>query len=888
MHLLSRVSPAQLPIYDIEVSIVEALKASRRLILQAPTGSGKSTQVPQILLKHGLLNHGQCVILQPRRLAARLLASRVASELGCRLGQQVGFQVRFENVTSPTTQLKFETEGILLRQLVADPTLKGVSAIVFDEFHERHLYGDITLARALDIQESHRPDLLIVVMSATLNANELQPYLNRYSPAHTQTLPTALHRPCSVLTSEGRTFPVDIRYLPKRLGANPPPVWELAADAFDDFRLADGTGDVLVFMPGGFEIAQTITAIRSRASSRGYLVLPLHGELSPKEQETAVTPQSQPKVVVSTNVAETSVTIDGIRLVIDSGLARIARYDPNRGLNTLLVERISQASADQRAGRAGRTAPGQCLRLWSEAEHQERPPDELPEVKRLDLAEVVLTLKAAEVQDLRQFRWLESPDELALSNAERLLQDLGALEPVPPANAPTLKASQPNSSSDTTRSRITPTGRKMLAFPVHPRYARMLLAAQDYGCVHQACLAAALTQGRDLLLRDPQAQLAREALLGTSPPNSDLFLLLQTWQHLAQNQFRPELSRRLGIALTPAHQLAPVLDQFLRIAKEQGLDTTSNPPDDESLRKCILIGFNDRVGRRLDTASPRCELTRGRRASIAHDSSVRNAPLFVASEVREVSSRNGDVTTLLSTITAIEGHWLTEFFPQEITCETTAHWDPQSKRVYALESLRFRGLVLSTTRTEPPPPDAAATILADEISAGRLELPLWNEAVENWLQRLRFLCKHCPDLQLPPIEDSDRRAIVEQLCHGAFSHKDVRERDVLSVVTSWLSPAQRNLLDKHAPERLRLPNGRTPKLHFLEGQIPFISLRIQELYDVQRTPRIALDRVPVVVHILTPGMKPIQVTSDLTSFWRDHYPRIKSELQRRYPKHLWK
>jgi ATP-dependent helicase HrpB len=383
--------PERLPIYDIESDIVAALKTNRRLVLSAPTGSGKSTQVPQILLKHGLLGNGQVVILQPRRLAARLLASRVARELGVELGREVGYQVRFESRVSDVTRIKFETEGILLRQLIQDPALRGVQAVIFDEFHERHLYGDITLARVLDIQEQQRPDLLIAVMSATLNAEELEKYLGEVRVANSElrTVNSSLQSDskfeirnskcaCSVLSSEGRTYPVEIEYLPHRLGANAPPVWELAAETFAHHVRSGERGDVLVFMPGGFEISQTIEAIRHVPESKGYLLLPLHGELPPRDQDAAVARYDQPKVVVATNVAETSITIDGVRLVIDSGLARIPRYDANRGINTLLIERISQASADQRAGRAGRTASGVCVRLWSRVEHDERAPQELP------------------------------------------------------------------------------------------------------------------------------------------------------------------------------------------------------------------------------------------------------------------------------------------------------------------------------------------------------------------------------------------------------------------------------------------------------------------------------------------------------------------------------
>ena len=920
----------RLPIYEIERDIIARLQADRRLILSAPTGSGKSTQVPQMLLKHGLLDGGQVVVLQPRRLATRLLAKRVAQELGVKLGDEVGYQIRFENVTSAKTKIRFVTEGVLLRQMINDPGLRGISAILFDEFHERHLYGDITLARALDQQERFRPDLMLVVMSATLNAGELEKYLNTKAESASKcsvssvsvfshegkaesgkrkaeadhfksseagngtaehlTLNTEHCLPpinCSTLVSEGRTFPVGIEYLPYRSGLNGPPVWELAAQEFSRFVNSGGQGDVLVFMPGGFEISQTIEAIRSTSEAKGYLILPLHGELQPKDQDAAVARYERPKVVVATNVAETSITIDGVRLVIDSGLARIARYDAHRGINTLLVEKISQANADQRTGRAGRTAPGTCIRLWSRAEHDERAPHEMPEIRRLDLAEVVLTLKAAGVDDLRQFRWLEKPDEISLTHAEELLADLGALRLT--QNLSAEKNGGGGAASLGQHLQITEIGRKMLAFPLHPRYARMLLAAQEYNCVYQACLVAALTQGRDLLLRNPgrEAESAREDLLGEKA-SSDFWILMRAWSYAFNQQFRLDACRKLGIHAVTAKQVGPLLEQFLRIAKDEGLDTRPNEVKDEALQKCILIGFSDRVARRLDQGTLRSELVHGRRGVLARESKVQSSPLFVAAEIREVEGRDREVNTILSLATAIEVDWLRELFPDDLRSEVQVQFDAQQKRVLAAELLRFRDLALAAKRLDPPPADAAARLLADEVIAGRLLLPNWDHSVEQWLSRLNLLCQQASDLQLPAITDEDKQAIIEQLCHGAVSYKDIKEREVKSVVMSWLSAAQRELLDKHAPERLTLSNGRTPKVNYEPGKAPYISLRIQELYDVTQTPRIALGRVPVTVHILTPGMKPIQVTQDLASFWREHYPKIKSELARKYPKHLWR
>ena len=853
----------RLPIYEIEPAIVAGLRETRRLIVSAPTGSGKSTQVPQMLLDGGLLGAGQVVILQPRRLAARLLAARVARERQADLGGEVGYQIRFENVTGANTRIRFVTEGILLRQMVQDPKLPGVSAVIFDEFHERHLYSDITLGRALDLQEQARPDLKVLVMSATLDVPQLEEYL----------------KPCRALEAQGRTFPVEIEFAARPAYLDQRPVWEQATEAFRTFVRSGGAGDVLVFMPGSFEISQTLEAIRNCDESRGFILLPLHGELPPRDQDAAVARYDQRKVVVATNVAETSLTIDGISCVIDSGLARIPRYDPYRGINTLLIEKISRAAADQRSGRAGRTAPGVCLRLWSQEEQAHRPEQELPEVKRLDLAEVVLALKAAGVEDLRTFRWLEPPEEQSLARAEELLADLGALQTGAGSEEKRLAA----------QLRITAIGRKMLAFPLHPRYARMLLAAQDYGCVYEACLIAALTQGRDLLLRNVDAETARrrQDLLGEKT-GSDFRVLMRAWDFARRNEFRLEACRRVGIHAATARQVGPLFQQFLEIARREGLDTTQREAPEEATRKCVLIGFSDRVARRLDSGTLRCELVHGRRGTLARESIVQQCPLLVATEVHEVEGKQKNVNTVLSLATAIEEEWLRELFPADLTAVPRVFYDPNAKRVYAEEQLRFRELAIATRRIEPPPADAAARLLTDEVLAGRLALSDWDEGVEQWILRLNLLSQWCPELALPPISDQDRRHLVEQVCHGAFSGKEIRDRPVRPIVTGWLSRAQQDLLDRQAPERLSLANGRTPRVAYERSAPPHIALRIQDLYDVTATPRIAMGRVPVLVHILAPSMRPVQITQDLAGFWREHYPRVKQELQRRYPKHKWR
>lgn len=839
---------ARLPIYDVEERLLGALREGRRVVLAAPTGSGKSTQVPQMLLKHGLLDRGEVVVLQPRRLAARLLAARVAEELGSRLGETVGYQVRLENVSGPKTRIRFVTEGILLRRMIADPDLDGVGVLIFDEFHERHLYGDISLAQALELQASRRPDLKLIVMSATLDLDRLRSYLE----------------PCTVISSEGRTHPVELRYHPPARPTDEPAIWDLAADAFAA-HVAEG--DALVFMPGGYEIMRTIEAIRERPEARGRVLLPLHGELPPRDQDAAVARHERPKVVVATNVAETSLTIDGVRLVIDSGLARIPRYDPQRGINTLLIERISRASAEQRAGRAGRTAPGVCVRLWSEREQAQRPARETPEVKRLDLAEVVLTLKSAGVKDLKAFRWIDAPGDAALADAEELLHDLGALR----------------------EGAITPLGRRMLAFPLHPRYSRMLLAAEQEGCVREAALAAALTQGRDLLLRNVDA--ATSALRERefeSGAKSDLEVIRRAWTWAAKQDFRWDACRRAGIHAVTARQVGPLFDQILSIAKEQGLGSAAGSTSaDEALRRCVLQGFPDRLARRCDEGTLRCDLVHGRRGLLARESVVRKSPLLVAAEIREVEVR-GELQTLLSLAASAEREWIDTYFPGETSTRTAVSFDPGARRVIAEEQRVFRGLVLESKRVEPPPADAAARLLAAEVLSGRLLLHGWDDACEQWILRASCVAKACPELGLPAFGEEDRRAVFEQLCLGETAYKDLKDKPVLPVLQGWWSGAQRALVEKHAPERIELPGGRRPKVTYAADAPPWFATRLQDLYGVTQTPRIAMGRVALVVHLLAPNQRPVQVTQDLAGFWRETYPQVKKELQRRYPKHEWR
>ncbi|HSJ01980.1 MAG TPA: helicase-related protein, partial [Verrucomicrobium sp.] len=544
--------------------------ATRNAVIKAPTGSGKSTQVPQMLLDHGVAGDKRIVVLQPRRIAARMLASRVASERGVRLGEEVGYQVRFENVSNSRTRILFVTEGVMLRHLLDDPTLSKIGCLVIDEFHERHLDGDLCLAWAKAVQARHRPDLHILVMSATITPEPLRVFMN----------------PCEIFDSEGRTFPVNISYQAPQKDKRgfEEAIWDQAARAADDLVTNKGVqDDILVFMPGGHEIRKTITALQGRSFARGYRIMPLHGELPPQQQDEVLQPGQGKRIIVSTNVAETSLTIEGVRAVIDSGQVRLASYDARRGINTLTVQKISRASADQRSGRAGRLGPGLGVRLWSEREHLHRAENELPEIRRLDLSEALLTLQVVTEAAGMTFDWYEAPAEDAARRASHLLAALGAIE-------------GPEGG-------LTSLGRKMSAFPLHPRFSRMLLTAAEYNCLEDAALCAALAQGRDILLKPTEQTKRKQEEFFQRDDLSEFQALMRAFDKAASLKFDPVACAPYSIHARAAFDAMRTYEQVGTLCRRQGLANKAQVENQEvpapqaaDLAKVILSAFSDHLG----------------------------------------------------------------------------------------------------------------------------------------------------------------------------------------------------------------------------------------------------------------------------------------------------
>ncbi len=841
-----------------------ALATDNRLVLVAPTGSGKTTQVPQMLLDSGACP-GLIVVLQPRRVAARSVAARVAWERGVRLGAEVGYQIRFEDRTSLGTRICFVTEGILLRWLQDDPELRQISVIIFDEFHERNLLSDVALALAKRLRETCRPDLKMIVMSATLEAEPVAKYLGDR---------------CPVLVSEGKAFPVAIRHadLPDERPAS-----EQAADRVAQIIHSGDPGDILIFMPGMGEINATIGACRASVTGERLALIPLHGELPPDEQDAAFAPNPLRKVVVSTNVAETSVTIDGIIHVIDSGVARVSRYDAERGISTLFIEPISRASAEQRAGRAGRTAPGVCYRLWTEGAHLNRPERNTPEIQRADLAEVVLLLHSFGIKDAAAFDWLDKPDPQAVERAENLLRILGALRPEPSAEP----------------SDMTDIGWRMLRLPMHPRYSRMLVEAAKYNCVPAAALCAALVGGRDLLMRlgrdDRHIAEARE--LFEASADSDFYTLLRAYQFARNNHFNVEQCRRYGVHAQIARQVQQVHEQILQTGgnrAQESADAPSQAKGDDPLLRCIATGFIDQLCQRRDQGTLDCDLTEGRSGTLLRESVVQNSPLFVASSIREVAGRTGAMT-LLGLATAVKREWIEETFPGQISRRVEHLFDRTHKRVGAVKLTRFRDLVIHFEHQSEVDAAASGRCLADAFAKQYFELPLLNHEIKQMMARVNLIAAVMPELEIPPADETFMRNFLARAFAGLTLVKEAQATPLRDFFLAQIGPERLEWINELAPTAITWPGGKKLKLLYPDqprdedGELnsPELQVKLHETFALKEHPLICEGRLPVKLWLCAPDGKRMETTFNWPAYKTNTYPKLKSALQKKFPSLTW-
>ena len=800
------------PIDPLLPQLVQTFDEHTTVLLSAPPGAGKTTRVPPALLACEWLGEGKILMLEPRRLAARSAARYMARERTEPVGHSVGYRTRLDTRISAATRIEVVTEGILARMIQSDPGLEGIGCLIFDEFHERSLQADLGLALAREVQQAFRPDLRILVMSATLAVEALRDRLDQPP----------------LLEAHGRSFPVEVSYLPPQRERNL--LDHVAATLMQ--ALNEERGSILVFLPGAGEIRRVANALQARVPERVRLC-PLYGQMRPEDQDAAIAPApaGERKIVLATAIAESSLTIEGIRVVIDAGLQRRASFDPNSGMSRLVTERVSRASAEQRAGRAGRLEEGVCYRLWSEGEQARLRAHTPPEIEQADLAPLVLELAGWGALAPDELTWLDPPPAAHWAQAAELLRQLEALD---------------------TQGRITAHGRAMLEPGLHPRLAHLLLRGRERGHGRLSAELAALLSDRDLL-----------------PPGSgsDLNERLD-----ALRRGHPRVSRA---RLQPLRQLA---DNLSRQGRSRGEDSGGR------IGALLALAFPDRIAQARGGRG-RYRLSNGRGAFLPEDDPLAGEAWLVAAEL-DGRARESRIF-LAAAITQTE---LESVLPARIEDVETAEWDEARGRVVALRQRRLGALVLTETELADPPAAVLEAGLLAAVRARGLDALAWTPAARQWRSRVQCLHRLFPD-DWPNLDDA---ALLDSLedwlgpfLHGARSWKDVERVDLLGALKSRLDPARWADLDRLAPARLSIPTGRQVELDYQAEGGPVLATKLQSVFGWKTTPRIADGRLPVVLHLLSPAGRPLAVTADLESFWRNAYPEVRKDMRGRYPKHPW-
>jgi ATP-dependent helicase HrpB len=823
-------------------AIWEAISSNPIVVVEAPPGSGKTTRVAPFIASHLQDNNDdrRIQLLQPRRLAARSVAQRIAYEEEVQLGARVGYQVRFENRTSKQTQIVVSTEGILLRRLQDDPLIEDTAIVLLDEFHERSLDSDLTLGMLRRLQQTMREDLRIVIMSATIDVNAMERALG----------------PIPIVSIESRCYPVQIRFRPIP-STKIKPVDHLTDTLLDIVPKHDG--DVLAFLPGAGEIERTASLLDRSSLARDCDVVRLYGTMPLEEQVRAIEPGVRRKIVLATNIAETSLTIEGIRVVVDSGLARVMRFSSDVGLDRLCLENISQASATQRTGRAGRVAPGVCYRLWSEASDRARSSHLEPEIVRVDLASAALQLYAWGEGTAQDFPWLEPPHPEAWQAAEQLLTHLGAIE----------------------NGKITELGKCLVRLPIHPRLARVLMESVHLRCQQRACLLAALLSERDPFDRRENRD-ARPGMVTKNPNrwDSDCLERLELVEDFLNGRNRSSAFGDLN--RSAVSNIASVAKQLTQALRELSLAPVKDPgafSERDSLLLCLLSGYPDRLARRRGPGKNNGIMVGGKGVTLAPQSGVCEAEFFLCIDV---DSGRGDANVRQAS--GVQSDWVMQRSVEREEC----FYHPTQKQIVARKQTVWIDLVLNETPTSITDFARAKAILFQAVRQNwDTTFPKDDDAVNSFIERVNCLREWLPELELPLIDHGVLLSVAEQLCEGARSLTEVKNGAWLDWLRSKLTADQLNTVEREAPARIVVPSGSSIKLQYAIGKAPILAVKIQEVFSMKSTPRIAKGRVPILLHLLSPAMRPQQITDDLESFWANGYPEVKKELRRRYPKHSW-
>ena len=813
-----------LPIDAVLSDLCSALETGTNAVLQAPPGAGKTTKVPLALLDAAWRGDQKIIMLEPRRLAARAAARRMAQILGEAVGDRVGYRVRFDAKVSAKTRIEVVTEGILVRMIQDDPELAGIGAVIFDEFHERSLDADLGLALALETQGALRDDLRILVMSATLDGDPI----------------AALMGNCPVITSDGRAYPVETSYIVPK-----PDNWgniriDAEMTAAIKTALHEQSGSILAFLPGQGEITRVEASLKQSVAA-DVMIAPLYGAMDARAQDIAIqpAPDGKRKVVLATAIAETSLTIDGIRVVVDCGLQRLPRFDPASGMTRLITVKSSQASAEQRRGRAGRLEPGVCYRLWAENEHRARPAFTAPEISEADLAPLTLELARWGVSDPKSLPWLDIPDTAKIDQARDVLRGLEAID------------------SD---NRITAMGTAMAGLPVHPRLAHMMLRGAQLGLDAVACALAALLSDRDFMRgRGADLRLRIEAIQKGQAPKMI-------------NEAAKQLTRRLGLVMKQS-----------QLGSSAGVDRKVDRADEVGL--LLAFAYPDRIGERRKGQDARYRLSGGRGGLLPNHDGLAVEPYIAVAEL-DGQAREAKIYLAAPLARAtLETHFATQ-----ITEGTEVFWDSQSNAVQARWQRKIGALVLDEKAThDEADPDAIASAMIEGIRKSGLHCLGWDKASDGLRERLGFLHRVVGD-PWPDVSDAGLLASLESwlapYLSGMTKRTQLKQINLPEALLSGIDWNQRQELDRLAPTHLQVPTGSNIRIDY-SGENPALPVRMQEMFGATETPKIAGGKVAVTLHLLSPGQRPIQITSDLIGFWNGSYAQVKSEMKGRYPKHYW-
>ena len=819
-----------LPIELVLAEIRASLASRRSLVLQAPPGAGKTTLVPTSLLGASWLGDRSVVLLEPRRLATRAAAHRMASLRGEAVGESIGYRMRGESRVGPRTRVEVVTEGVLTRRIHRDPTLDGVGAVIFDEFHERSLDSDLGLALTLRTQALLRDDLRVVVMSATLDGEAVARLLGD----------------APIITSEGRVFPVETRYADAKSSLS---LEGAVASAIVDAARRDA-GDILVFLPGAREIRRVERLLIDRALDDA-AILPLYGAMPYDAQDRAIQadPQGRRKIVLSTSIAETSLTIEGVRIVIDAGLSRIPRFSPRTGMTRLDTVRVSRASADQRRGRAGRVSAGVCYRLWPEHENSHLLANTPAEIASADLAPLVLDLAAAGVADPLELQWLDVPSPAAFARAVELLRELDAIDE---------------------RGMITAHGKELSALPVHPRLAHMLKLAQVAGATAVACDLAALISERDVFR-------------GTGAPiDADIALRLDALRRVDRSA--PSLPA--GAELD--HEtLRRVRSEADRLRRQMGVSAREGSSTSEaaSLAGSLLaLAYPDRVAQRRIGNRARFLLRNGRGAELTGGQTLSTSPYIVAAELDDQRPESRIFLAAATTLDEIR-----ETFAAQIVTEDAVEFDSDTDGVVARKRERLGAIILRETSVMNPDPALVQAALTGEVRRRGLAGLPWSDAARRLRERLAFVGQHEPGW--PSVTDDALGATLDEWLSPALSGitkwRDVERIDLFAALSTLLEWRQRRALDELAPTHIEVPSGAHLPVDYSDPASPALAARIQELFGMTESPRLMRGAVTVTMHLLSPARRPVQVTQDLARFWQSSYFDVRKDLRGRYPKHAW-